>query len=326
MITDFDPKTTTGIEASRIAQRDVARRDERVFAIEADLGDCWGLAFAAEFPDRYRDFGIAEASAVGAAAGLAMHGKRPVLNTFGSFAIMRAAEQVRLDICYNNVPVVIAAMFTGVAAGFSGPTHHTVEDLAIARALPNMTVLAPADAASTYQATVAALAHDGPVYIRLGVEPGKPVYSVGEPFVIGKGTVLRPGRDLTIVACGLTIVPNVLEAADRLAAQGVDVRVIDMPSIKPIDQELLIAAARETAAVITVEEHSTIGGLGGAVAEVLGEHAPVPVRMLGLPDAFSKHVCSYDDQLAAAGLDPISITTAVLAFRSTAVRVPRSRS
>lgn len=320
MITHFDPKTTTGIEACRIAQRDVARRDERVFAIEADLGDCWGQEFAAEFPDRYRDFGIAEASAVGAAAGLAMHGKRPVLNTFGSFAIMRAAEQVRLDICYNNVPVVIAAMFTGVAAGFSGPTHHTVEDLAIARALPNMTVLAPADATATYQATVAALAHDGPVYIRLGVEPGKPVYTLGDPFVIGSGTVLRTGRDLTIVACGLTIVPNVLEAADRLATQGIDVRVIDMPSIKPIDRELLIAAAQETGGVVTVEEHSTIGGLGGAVAEVLGEYAPVPLRMLGLPDAFSKHVCHYDDQLAAAGLNPESIATAVLDFQSTSVR------
>jgi transketolase len=323
MMTDFDPKTTTGIDASRIAQCDVASRDERVFAVEADLGDCGGLAFAAEFPDRYRDFGIAEASAVGAAAGLAMRGKRPVLNTFGSFAIMRASEQVRLDICYNNVPVVIAAMFTGVAAGFSGPTHHTVEDIAIARAFPNMTVLAPADANATYAATVAALAHDGPVYIRLGVEPGKPVYAAGEPFVIGKGTLLRPGRDLTIVACGLTIVPNALDAAEQLAAYGVDARVIDMATIKPIDRDLLIAAARETGAVVTIEEHSTIGGLGSAVAEVLAEHVPVPLRMLGLPDAFSKHVCSYDDQLAAAGLDPVSITKAVLAW-NTSIRTSGS--
>jgi transketolase len=307
----FDPCTTTGIDASRLAQLDLARCDPRVYSIEADLGDCGGLDFRDEFPDRFLDFGIAEASAVGAAAGLAMRGKRPFLNTFGAFAVMRAAEQVRLDVCYHRNPVVIAAMFTGIAAGFSGPTHHSVEDLSIVRALPNMTVIVPADASSAYAATVAALDHDGPVYLRLGVEAGPQVYPVDRPFRIGAGTVLRPGNDVTIVACGLSIVPNALAAAAVLARSDIDARVIDMPTLKPIDADLLVEAARETRLVVTVEEHSRIGGLGSAVAEVLAERAPVPMHLIGLPDEFTKRVCDYPAQLNATGLDASGIAATV---------------
>jgi transketolase len=307
----FDPATTPAFEASRLAQYHLALADERIYSIEADLGDCWGLPFRDAFPHRFLDFGIAEASAVGASAGLALRGKRPFLNTFGTFALMRAAEQVRLDICYHDVPVVIAGMFTGIAAGFSGPTHHAIEDVAIARALPNLTVIAPADALSAYQATIAAAAHDGPVYLRLGVEAGDPVYDRAEPFVIGKGTVLRPGADITLVASGITIVPNTLAAADLLAQQGISVRVIDLPTIKPIDADLLETAALETGRIFTVEEHSTIGGLGSAVAEVIAERTPVPVHAIGLPDAFCKTVGSYAEQLERYGLDSAGIAHSV---------------
>jgi transketolase len=306
-MTDFDPTLTPAFEASRLAQYHLAQNDDRIYSIEADLGDCWGLPFRDEFPNRFLDFGIAEASAVGAAAGLGLRGKRPFINTFGTFALMRAAEQVRLDICYHNVPVVIAGMFTGIAAGFSGPTHHAIEDIAIARALPNLTVIAPADAVSAYQATLAAAAHDGPVYLRLGVESCDPVYTTHEPFVIGKGRVLRDGHDLTLVASGVTVVGNTLAAAELLAQHGISARVVDLPTIKPIDADLLEACALETGRVITVEEHSVIGGLGSAVAEVLAERAPVLVRPIGLPDAFVKGIGSYAELLHRYGLDPEGI-------------------
>lgn len=311
-VTRFDPATTSAFAACRIAQRDLAEADARIMSVEADLGDCEGLPFRDAMPERFIDFGIAEASAVGAAAGMAMRGLRPFVNTFGVFALMRAAEQVRLDVCYHNAPVVIAGMFTGIAAGFSGPTHHAIEDVAVARALPNLTVISPADAVSAYDATVAAAAHPGPVYLRLGVEPCGQVYGGHQPFEIGRGRVLRDGPELTIVACGVTIVHTVLAAADRLAARGVAVRVVDMPTVKPIDRDLLVDSARRTGKVVTVEEHSTIGGLGSAVAEVLAAHAPVPLTMLGLPDAYVKEVGTYAEHLHRFGLDEQGIENSVL--------------
>lgn len=308
----FDPAVTTAFEACRMAQLDLALEDPRVVSVEADLGDCWGLKFRSEMPDRFLDFGIAEASAVGAAAGMAMRGKRPFLNTFGTFALMRAAEQVRVDICYHRAPVVIAGMFTGIAAGFSGPTHHAIEDVAVARSLPNLAVIAPADAVQAYDATRAALESNAPVYLRLGVEPGPQVYGEHMPFEIGRGRVLRRGSGLTIVTCGVTIVPAVLQAAERLG----DVEVIDMPTIKPIDRELLVRCASRTGRVVTVEEHSTTGGLGSAVAEVLAEEAPVPLRRIGLPDAFVKEIGDYDEQLRRFGLDAAGIEREVRAWLS----------
>jgi transketolase len=305
----FDPAATTAIDACRLAQLDLARADPRVLSIEADLGDCGGEAFQAELPGQYFDFGIAEASAIGAAAGLAMRGRRPFVNTFGAFALMRAAEQVRLDVCYHRVPVTIAGMFTGIAAGFSGPTHHAIEDVAIARALPGLAVIAPADAVQAYDATIAAGSHPGPVYLRLGVEPGEPVYREHRPFRIGAGTVLREGSEVTIVASGLTMVPNALAAAELLAGE-VSARVVDLPTIKPLDRDLLVRAARETGLVVTVEEHSVIGGLGGAVAEALAEAAPVPLRVLGLPDEYCGEICAYEEHLTRYGLDAAGIAAA----------------
>lgn len=300
----------SAVETCRLAQLELARRDPRVFSLEADLGDFGGFPFRDEFPGRYLDFGIAEASLVGAAAGLALRGKVPLVNTFASFALMRACEQVRLDLCYHRADVKIFGTFAGLQAGFSGPTHHAIEDLAIARALPNLTVIAPADAVAAYWATLAAGAHPGPVYVRLAVDVTPQVYGEDCPFTIGKGNVLRDGDDLTLVAAGLTVVAEALAAADLLAGDGIAARVIDLHTLKPIDRELLARAARETGLLVTVEEHTVHGGLGGAVAEAIAEEEPVPLRILGVPDAYAELVGPHAEHLRRYGLAAAGIAVA----------------
>jgi transketolase len=297
----------SAVETCRLAQRELARRDERFFSLEADLGDFGGFPFRDEFPDRYLDFGIAEASLVGAAAGLALRGKIPLVNTFASFALMRACEQVRLDLCYHNANAKIFGTFAGLQAGFSGPTHHSIEDVAIARSFPNMTVIAPADAVAAYWATLAAGEHPGPVYIRLAVDVTEQVYGEDCPFTIGKGNVLCDGSDLTLVAAGLTMVAEAKKAADLLAKDGISARVIDLHTIKPVDRELLGRAARETGLLITLEEHTVLGGLGGAVAEAVAEEYPVRMRILGIPDAYCQHVGPYPEHLRRYGLDAAGV-------------------
>lgn len=301
----------SAVETCRLAQLHAAERDERVFSLEADLGDFGGLPFRDRFPTRYLDMGIAEASLIGAAAGIAMRGKVPFVNTFGSFALMRACEQVRVDVAYHRSNVKIAGTFAGIAAAYSGPTHHCLEDIAIARVLPNMTVLAPADAVSAYQLTLAAAAWDGPVYIRLGVDETPLVYDESADLEIGRGVVLRDGGDVTIVAAGLTTVASALDAARLLGERGVHARVVDLHTIKPIDRELLVASAEATGLVVTVEEHSVLGGLGSAVAEVLAEERPVAMEMVGLPDEFAHALCPYHEHLSRCGLDAEGIRGAV---------------
>jgi transketolase len=293
----------SAVETCRLAQLELARRDPRVFSIEGDLGDFGGFPFRDEFPDRYFDLGIAEASMVGVAAGLALRGKMPLINTFASFALMRACEQVRLDLCYHKANAKIFGTFAGLQAGFSGPTHHCIEDVAVARGLPNLTVIAPADAVAAYKATLAAGEHTGPVYIRLAVDVTAQVYGEDCPFEIGKGNVLRDGGDLTLIAAGLTVVAEALAAADLLREAGIEARVIDLHTIKPVDRELVARAARETGLLVTVEEHSVLGGLGGAVAEVVAEEHPVPMRILGIPDCYCEEVGSYESHLRRYGLD-----------------------
>jgi transketolase len=301
----------SAVDGCRLGQLAAADADDRVMSLEGDLGDFGGLDFAGRYPDRYHDFGIAEANLIGAAAGLAACGKVPFVNTFGSFALMRACEQVRLDLAYHQTNVKIAGTFTGIAAGFSGPTHHCGEDLAIARAMPGLVVLAPADTVAAYQLTLAAARWQGPVYLRLGVDPTAQVYDENATFRIGGSTLLRDGTDATIVAAGLTSVATAVSAADVLAEQGIDVRVVDLYSIKPIDRAVLVESARRTGLVVTVEEHSTIGGVGSAVAEVLAAEAPVPMRMLGLPDEYAHEICSYEAHLRRCGLDTDSVATTV---------------
>lgn len=299
------------VSACRRAQLDLARVDERVFSLEGDLGDFGGDDFRAAYPDRFIDVGIAEANLVGIAAGLAFRGNVPFVNTFATFALMRACEQVRLDVCYHNANVKIAGTFAGIAAGASGPTHQSVEDLAVARCLPNMVVLAPADALDAYQATVSAALHNGPVYLRLGLEPTPAVYAEPHSFEIGRGRMLAQGRHVGIVAAGLSSVANALAASRRLRPLGILATVVDMPSIKPIDDELLVRVARETGLVVTVEEHSVLGGLGGAVAEVLGERCPVPLHRVGIADEYCGVVGPYLSQLQRCGLDADGIAATV---------------
>jgi transketolase len=300
----------SAVDTCRLAQLAAADEDPRVFSLEGDLGDFGGVAFAQRHPDRYLDLGIAEANLIGTAAGLALGGKVPFVNTFGSFALMRACEQVRLELAYHQANVKIAGTFTGIAAGFSGPTHHCGEDLAVARTLPGMVVLAPADAVAAWHLTLAAARWQGPVYLRLGVDATPLVYDETATFRIGGSNVLREGEDLTIVAAGLSSVASALAAAELLAGDGVSVRVVDLYSLKPIDGEVLVDSARRTGLILTVEEHSTIGGLGSAVAEELAGSHPVPVRMLGLPDEFAHDVCSYDEHLRRCGLDAAGIAAA----------------
>ncbi|HTQ80581.1 MAG TPA: transketolase C-terminal domain-containing protein [Thermoanaerobaculia bacterium] len=300
----------SAVETCRLAQLDLARRDKRFFSLEADLGDFGGFPFRDEFPDRYLDFGIAEASLIGAAGGLALRGKIPLINTFASFALMRACEQVRLDLCYHKANAKIFGTFAGLQAGFSGPTHHSIEDIAIARSFPNMAVICPADAISSYWATIAAGEHTGPVFIRLAVDVTAQVYGEDCPFTFGKGNVLRQGGDLTLAASGLTVVAQALEAADLLAKEGIDARVLDIHTVKPIDKDLLAQAARETGLILTVEEHSIFGGFGGAVAEAVAETEPVPVKILGIPDAYAEYVGPYEEHLRRYGLDAAGIVAA----------------
>lgn len=293
----------SAVDASRLAQLHAAEHDPAVFSFEGDLGDFGGFPFRDRFPDRYFDMGIAEANLVGSAAGLTMRGKTVFLNTFGSFALMRACEQVRLEVAYHYSDVKIVGTFTGIVSGASGPTHHCAEDLSIARTLPNMTVLAPADAVAAYHLTTAAAQQYGPMYIRLGVEATPQVYDDTAEFSLGGGTLLRDGHDLTIAAAGLTSVATAKESAEVLASQGISARVIDLYSLKPVDEELLVQSAAKTGLIVTLEEHSTLGGLGSTVAEVLGAHRPTPLRMLGLPDRFAHEVCTYQEHLHRCGLD-----------------------
>lgn len=301
------------IDACRSAQLELAQRDDRIFSLEADLGDCGGDPFRASVRTRFLDFGITEANMVGVAAGLALRGKIPFVNTFATFALMRACEQVRNDVCYHRANVKFAGIFAGVAAGASGPTHHAIEDIAIARSLPNMVVLAPADAIAAYQATAAAAAHAGPVYIRLGVVDTPQVYGASCDFTIGRAVPLRSGGDVTIVACGLSCVANALAAAELLKSDGIEAGVIDMHTIKPLDRDLLVRSAERTGLVVTVEEHSTLGGLGGAVAEVLAEESPVLLEIIGIPDAFCETVATYAEHLRRYGLDAGGIADRVRA-------------
>jgi transketolase len=294
----------TAVAACRLAQRELARGDARFFALEAnpgdtgdtgDTGDAGGFPFRAEFPERYLAWTGAEASLIGAAGGLALAGKIPLVNLLSSFALIRACEQVRLDLCYHHAN---AKLFGSI----EGP----IEDLALARSLPNMTVLAPADATAAYQATLAAGAHAGPVYIRLARNATPRVYDLGCRFAIGQGIVLREGADLTLVAAG-AVVAEALAAAELLRRDGIDARVLDLHTVKPVDRALLKQAAEETGLIITIEEHPVRGGLGGAVAEVLGDEHPVPMRILGLPDGCREQVGTREEHLRRYGLDALGI-------------------
>jgi len=256
-----------------------------IVVLDADLsGSTKTSVFAKKFPDRFFNVGIAEQNLMGTAAGFATCGKIPFASTFAVFATGRAFDQIRTSICYPKLNVKIAATHGGITVGEDGATHQSLEDLAVMRALPNMTVICPADGVETKKAVRAAALHKGPVYIRLGRMAVETIFDEDCEFEIGKGKVLREGTDVAIIATGI-MVAEALKAADILERDGINAMVVNIHTLKPIDEDLIIRAA-ECGAIVTAEEHSIIGGLGSAVAEVLAEKKPTPMRRIGVKDKF----------------------------------------
>lgn len=271
------------------ALAELGKKHEDLVVLDADLAEATKTGvFKKVFPERHIDCGIAECNMIGIAAGLAATGKVPFASSFAMFASGRAFEQVRNSVGYPHLNVKIAATHAGISVGEDGASHQCNEDLALMRVIPGMVVLCPSDDVEARAAVEAAYEYEGPVYLRFGrlavpVINDSPDYR----FEIGKGITLREGGDLTIVATGLCVSAG-LEAAEALKEEGIDARVINIHTIKPIDEELLLKAARETGKIVTVEEHSIIGGLGSAVSEVLSEHYPVPVHRIGICDTFGE--------------------------------------
>ena len=262
---------------------------EDIVVLDADLAEATRSGeFQKAFPDRFIDCGIAEENMMGVAAGLAAAGKVPFASSFAMFAVGRAYEQIRNSIGYPHLNVKIGASHAGISVGEDGATHQCIEDIALMRMIPGMVVINPSDYIEAKAAVRAAYEHDGPVYMRFG-RLAVPVLNTDPDykFELGKGVVLREGKDLTIIASGLPVY-NCLEAAERLAQDGIDAQVINIHTIKPIDEELIVEAAKATGKIVTVEEHSVIGGLGSAGCDVLAEKAPTKVMKIGIYDKFGE--------------------------------------
>lgn len=283
--------------AKNIATRDaygealieLGRENDRIVVLDADLSKSTKTYnFGQKFPQRFINVGIAEQNLMGVAAGLATTGKIPFASTFAMFATGRAFEVIRNSIAYPRLNVKICATHSGITVGEDGASHQALEDIACMRAIPNMTVIVPSDAVETRAAIQAVAELDGPVYVRLG-RLAVPVINdqASYKFEIGKGVSLREGRDASIIASGL-MVKEALKAAEKLEEQGIDARVINIHTIKPIDKDIIIKAARETGAIVTAEEHNIIGGLGSAVAEVVSENSPVALKRIGIEDSFGE--------------------------------------
>ena len=265
---------------------ELGEQNPSVVVLDADLsGSTKTGLFAKKFPERFFNMGIAEANMVCTAAGLAAAGKIPFVSTFAIFAAGRAWEQIRQSVAYPKANVKIVPTHGGVTVGEDGGSHQSVEDIAIMRAIPNMTVIVPADAVETAAAVRAVAAFKGPVYLRLGRNRVPTIFDDSSTFEIGKGTVMVDGTDLTFVTTGL-MTAQALIAAERLMKEGISARVLHMATVKPLDGELLLDAALETGAIVTAEEHSIVGGLGGAVAEFLSEQSPTPLVRVGVNDRF----------------------------------------
>ncbi len=271
------------------ALAELGKEHEDVVVLDADLAAATKTGvFKKAFPERHIDCGIAECNMIGVAAGIATTGKVPFASSFAMFASGRAFEQVRNSVGYPKLNVKIGATHAGISVGEDGATHQCNEDIALMRTIPGMVVINPSDDVEAKAAVKAAYEHQGPVYMRFGrlavpVINDRPDYK----FELGKGVVLREGKDVAIIATGLPVA-NCLEAAEKLAADGIEAKVINIHTIKPLDEELVVAAAKETGKVVTVEEHSVIGGLGSAVCDVLSEQAPTKVLKIGINDTFGE--------------------------------------
>jgi len=265
---------------------ELGKTNPSVVALSGDLEDsARAIWFKKQFPERFFSVGIAEQDLIGTAAGLAMMGKIPFACSFSQFVTGKALEQLRMAVCYQQLNVKTAGSHGGLSVGADGATAEELEAFAHMRVLPSMTVLVPCDALEARKATLAAAAHVGPVYLRLGRNPVATITKPDDPYVIGRANTMRDGSDVTIIACGI-MVQHALLAAELLAKDGLSARVVNLHTIKPVDRAAIVRAARETGAIVTAEEHSVLGGLGGAVAEVVVEEHPVPMRFVGVMDRF----------------------------------------
>ncbi|MEK6646575.1 MAG: transketolase C-terminal domain-containing protein [Candidatus Firestonebacteria bacterium] len=267
----------------------LGKTNNNIVVMDADLSkSTMTWKFAKEFQERFFDMGIAEQDMTATAAGLALAGKIPFIATYGVFLPGRCWDQVRISICYANLNVKIAVAHGGVSVGPDGATHQALEDISLLRCLPNMTVLVPADAVEMEKCMAAIVEYVGPVAIRFGREKVPVITSASTPFVIGKSTVLREGKDVTIIGIGSLMLYEAMLAADELAKKNISVRIINMYSVKPIDKEAIIKACEETKGIVTVEEHTVMGGFGSAVAEVVVQNKPVKMRLVGTQDRFGE--------------------------------------
>lgn len=287
----YDAATMSSKEIYGRVLADMSKDDDRIVGLTADLAKSTAISwFAKACPERFYNVGIAEQNLMGVAAGMAKCGLIPFVSTFSIFASMRGGEQLRTDICYQNLNVKVIATHSGISFGQAGSTHHCTEDFSILRAIPNLTLIAPADGTETAKAVRACMEIDGPVYIRIGRGFEPPLYDNEDyDFEIGKGITLQDGTDLTIIACGITVL-QALQAAKTLKEEdGLSVRVIDMHTIKPIDKEVIQKAVAETRRILVAEEHNVIGGLGDAVADVIASSGKgCAFYKLGIPDVFSE--------------------------------------
>ncbi len=288
---------------------EAAANNDKIFALTADVTGSVKMGdFKAAHPERFIQTGIAEANMIGISAGLALSGKIPFASAFAGFISGRVYDQIRMTVAYSNLNVKICASHSGITVGEDGATHQMIEDLGLMRMLPNMVVLSPCDYNETKQAVIAAANHNGPVYLRFG-RPSVPNFTPEDkPFVIGKADVLEEGNDVTIIATGHLVFPA-LQAAHMLNEEGIHAEVINLATIKPLDEETILASVRKTGCVVTAEEHLLNGGMGDAVCQCLSRNNPAPVEMIGIHDRFGESG-TPDELMAHFGLDKEHIAEA----------------
>ncbi len=288
---------------------ELGRKNEKVVAISADVNNSdFSYMFQEQFPDRFYNVGIAEQSLVDVAVGFAYTGRIPYANTFAFLFATRALEMIRTHLCYGGANVKLMGAYGGLSDSFDGPTHNSITDLAIMRALPRMTIVVPGDSLSVTKMLPLTAEWNGPMYVRLNRNEVPTIYDDSFKPEIGKAVTVRDGNDVTIITCGYMLHRS-LQAADQLKGQGIDARVIDMHTIKPLDTKAVLKAAEDTGAIVTAEEASIIGGLGGAVAETLSDARPVPVKRVGIADRFSE-TGPYEQVLDAYGMGVKDIVNA----------------
>lgn len=291
---------------------EAGKRDEKVVALSADLAESVQVSqFEKEFPERFVEVGVAEQNLVTVASGLAMAGKKPFAASYAAFSPGRNWEQIRTTICLNDQPVVIVGSHTGVNVGPDGATHQMLEDIALMRSLPNMTVVAPADETEAEQATLALAAHDGPSYLRLPRDKN-PNFLKSEPFEIGKAHIIRQGEDVALFGTG-TMTYVLLAAAEILNEKGISAEVVHFPTIKPLDEEVVLASARKCGRVVTAEEAQIASGFGGLIAEVLSSKLPMPVERIGVDDHYGQSGTA-EELLDYFGLTPEKVAKKIHEF------------